>query len=139
MIRFKVADALDSLVPVHQDASYNPHLSNFITVWVPLVDIDDDCGGIIAYEGSQLTAVVEHEGSGAWAKKAVIDVSKYPSRHITMKAGDALLFPPNLLHESAPHRSSLIRYSIDFRVFRDSTDTNKSHYDPFKRAITRVD
>ena len=43
MIRFKLADAPSSIVPVHQDIAYNRHLSDFITVWVPLVDIDDEC------------------------------------------------------------------------------------------------
>lgn len=42
MIRFKVGGAESSIVPVHQDAFYNQHLSQFITVWVPLVDIDSE-------------------------------------------------------------------------------------------------
>ncbi len=138
MIRFKLADAPSSIVPVHQDIVYNRHLTDFITVWVPLVDIDDECGGIIVYEGSHLADVVEHEGSGAWAHRAASDLSKYPSHHVIMNAGDLLLFPPTLLHESAPHYSSRIRYSVDFRVFRHESETMKSYYDPFKERVSRA-
>jgi uncharacterized protein YbaR (Trm112 family) len=138
MVRFKIADASSSLVPVHQDAPYNAHLSDFVTVWVPLVDIDDECGGIIAYEGSHQTELMEHKASGAWANKATADTSAYTAHHIHMNAGDALLFPPTLLHESAPHRSARVRYSIDFRVIRDKKSTTKSYYDPFTEKITEV-
>ena len=138
MVRFKIADASSSIVPVHQDALYNTHLSDFVTVWVPLVDIDDECGGIIAYEGSHQTELIEHKASGAWANKATADTSTYPAHHIHMNAGDALLFPPTLLHESAPHRSARIRYSIDFRVIRDKKSTTKSSFDPLAKSVTEV-
>jgi len=138
MIRFKIADAPSNLVPVHQDLAYNDHLVDFVTIWVPLVDIDEECGGIIAYAGSHRINGVPHEASGAWANRATVDLSKYPAHHIIMRAGDALLFPPTLLHESAPHRSAQTRYSIDFRVFMRESDTMKSHYDPFTGSIRRV-
>jgi hypothetical protein len=137
MIRFKVAEAPSNLVPVHQDYAYNRHLSNFITVWVPLVDITEECGGIIGYAGSHLSEPVEHAASGAWSNKARTDLSRFSARHILMKAGDALFFPPRLLHQSAPHRSATIRYSIDFRVFRQPSDTTKSYYDPFTKTVRR--
>ncbi len=139
MVRFKVAEAGGSLVPVHQDSAYNQHLTDFITVWVPLVDIDEECGGIIVYEESQFTEHMTHERSGAWANKTVIDLSPYRAQHVLMNAGDALLFAPNLLHESAPHRSTRVRYSIDFRVFRDPSNSTKSYYDPDTNTIIRRD
>jgi len=137
MIRFKLADAPTSQVPIHQDFAYNPHISRFITVWLPLVDIDDECGGVIVYEGSHLSEVLDHKDGGAWANRAVGDTSEYPKRHIHMKAGDLLLFPGTLLHESAPHKSSKIRYSIDFRVFSETHETKKSFFDPFNNVIVR--
>jgi len=139
MVRFKLAGAESSLVPIHQDAPYNTHLSDFVTVWVPLVDIDEDCGGLIVYEGSHATDLVKHEASGAWSNKASIDTSAYSARHVLMSAGDALLFPPTFLHESAPHRSKRIRYSIDFRVIKNTIDTTKSFYDPFEKLVTTVE
>jgi hypothetical protein len=139
MIRFKIADAPSNLVPLHQDVAYNRHLNEFVTVWVPLVDIDEECGGVIVYERSQFLPTLQHEVKGAWANRAVVDVSQFRRHHVLMQAGDALLFPPSLLHESAPHRTAHIRYSVDFRVFFNAANTKKSYYDPFTRSIRRVD
>ena len=139
MIRFKVADGGGSVVPAHQDFAYNTHLTDFATVWVPLVDINEECGGLMVYEGSHLIGEVEHSASGAWENKALIDLAEYPSRHILMNLGDALLFPPKLVHSSAPHRGERTRFSIDFRLFRRAGDTLKSFYNPFTGAITRQD
>lgn len=139
MIRFKKPGARGSVVPVHHDIAYNSHMTDFITVWVPLTDIDDACGGLNVYEGSQRLEHVVHESSGPWKNKAVCDLSAFRERHVTMRVGDALLFPPTLLHQSAPHRSEQFRYSIDFRVFWGANESNKSFYDPITEVVTQVD
>ena len=138
MIRFKLPGAPASAVPVHQDFAYNEHLSKFMTIWMPFVDVDDEVGGLIVYEGSQLSGMTEHGPSGAWANKSDTDLSDYTSRHVIMEAGDALMFPPTLLHGSAPHRSTTTnRLSIDFRVFPEKEYTTRSYYDPATNSVTR--
>ncbi len=139
MVRFKVADAPNSILPPHQDAPYSEHLREFLTIWVPLVQIDDDCGGILVYNGSHTMPLEPHIASGAWEAKATGDHSRFPTEHVIMDAGDILVFPSTLLHESAPHRSSRTRYSIDFRVVARPEDTTKSYFDPFSGTITRKD
>jgi hypothetical protein len=139
MVRFKMADAPGSILPAHQDFTYNRHLRDFITVWVPLVDIDDQVGGLILYDGSHLGGSVDHAPDGPWAhgltKPADLPYDKHP---VHMKVGDALLFPPLLIHESAPHCSpTRLRYSIDFRVFAAPEDTTKSYYDPIEDRVVR--
>jgi hypothetical protein len=139
MLRSKMADAPGSILPAHQDFIYNRHLGDFITVWVPLVDIDDQVGGLILYDGSHLDGSVEHAPNGPWAH-GLTELAAHPYvRHpVHMKLGDALLFPPLLIHESAPHRSTTqLRYSIDFRVFREPEDTTKSYFDPFENRVVR--
>jgi ectoine hydroxylase-related dioxygenase (phytanoyl-CoA dioxygenase family) len=138
MVRFKMSDVPGSILPAHQDFTYNTHLRDFITVWVPLVDIDDQVGGIILYDGSHLDGSWEHAPSGPWAHGlAKHQALPYVKHHVLMKVGDALLFPPLLIHESALHRSPTARYSIDFRVFAAPEDTNKSYFDPFEDRIVR--
>jgi hypothetical protein len=141
MVRFKMADAPGSILPAHQDFTYNGHLRDFITVWVPLVDIDDEVGGLILYDGSHLDGSVDHAPNGPWAhglkKPAGLPYAQHP---VHMKVGDALLFPPLLIHESAPHRApTRLRYSIDFRVFVSAEDTSKSYFDPFESRVVRRD
>jgi len=137
MVRFKYEDSPTNLVPVHQDRSYNKHLSDFITMWIPLTDINEEVGGVIVYEGSHLGPELEHTPSGAWENKAQVDVSIYKEKHPHMAAGDALFFPPMLLHKSAVQRSPEVRFSVDFRIFRNPTDTTKPFYCPFERKVTR--
>ena len=139
MIRFKVADSPGSVLPPHQDAPYNPHLQDFITVWVPLCDIDSEVGGIIVYEGSHVEGALAHATSGPWAYGLEAPRPTYPTRPIYMRAGDALLFPSQLIHESGPQKNhERIRYSIDFRVLRFASDTTKSYFDPFTGEVTRA-
>lgn len=138
MIRFKVADAPGSILPAHQDGPYSPHLKEFITVWVPLVDIDSDCGGLIMYNGSHLGGGVEHGSSGPWAFGVKDNAAAYTTTHVEMQAGDVLIFPGLTIHGSAPQRSATRqRYSIDFRVIRTPADTAKSYFDPFTNEVTQ--
>ena len=141
MVRFKMADVPGSILPAHQDFTYNAHLRDFITVWVPLVDIDDEVGGLILYEGSQHGKSLEHASKGPWAYGLNgSDVQEYPRQHIHMRLGDVLIFPPLMIHESAPHRSQTrLRYSIDFRVFVAPEHTTKSYFDPFGDRVVRQD
>ncbi len=142
MIRLKVAEAPGSILPAHQDFPYNTHLRDFLTVWVPLVDIDQEVGGLILYPGSHLDGKMDHAANGPWAH-GLSDgalLKKYARRAIQMKVGDALIFPPTLIHESAAQLSRTTpRLSIDFRVFREPSDTGKSYYDPFEDRVTRLD
>lgn len=138
MIRFKAPGAKESLVPVHQDTAYNPHLKDFLTAWLPLTDIDDACGGVIVYTGSQELPESKHEASGAWANRSSVDLSNYERKHVHMKAGDLLLFAKGLFHESAPHTASHLRYSVDFRVIPTPEATSKSYYDPGLRKVVRT-
>lgn len=138
MIRFKLPGAPASAVPVHQDFAYNGHLSRFMTIWMPFVDVDEEVGGLIVYEGSQASGMTAHGPSGAWANKSETDLSSYTPHHVIMDAGDALMFPPTLLHGSAPHHSKTTnRLSIDFRVFPEKEFTTRSYYDPKTNTITR--
>lgn len=139
MIRFKIEEAPSSLVPIHQDYAYNHHLTDFITVWVPLVTVDEKCGGVIVYEGTHHLEKVEHVPEGAWGNKALAKLATYTRNHVDMNEGDILLFPPTLLHESAPHRSSRVRYSVDFRVFRDPKETTKSYFCPESGLVRRME
>jgi hypothetical protein len=139
MLRFKVKEAPTSLVPVHQDAPYNRHLMDFVVLWVPLVKIDEECGGLYVWDGSHLHGEVEHSSSGAWAHGAQADLSRYHRTHVLMDPGDILLFSPTLLHASAPHTSRRTRYSLDLRIVRSPNDTAKSYYDPQSRTVIRRD
>ena len=125
--RFVLPGNLDAGVPSHQDISYNRHMSDFFTCWVPLVDIDETCGGVTVFPGSDGTVVdasmVDH---GIWF--GGIDVSKYKAVDcVPMAPGDVLIFNKYLAHKSMPNVSDKIRFSLDYRFFA-ATETSTKHY-----------
>ena len=139
MIRFKVADAQGSVLPAHQDAPYSKHLSDFITTWVPLVKIDQEVGGLIMFNGSHHNSAEDPEfGNDFWEYAKNLDSKNFDKERVLMEQGDALVFPSTLIHASALQLSKkIIRYSIDFRIFRDKEDTDKSYYDPLTESVSR--
>jgi len=137
MVRFKLPDTSANEVPAHQDDHYTTHLTGgFVTIWAPLVDIDEGVGGLIVHEGSQFSDF-EYETHAVWGEGII--TTAFVKKHVLMNAGDALFFPPHLVHQSAAQLSTRIRYSIDFRVFLDPKDTTRSYYDPYTKEVTRLD
>jgi hypothetical protein len=139
MLRFKMGGAQGSTLPPHQDRPYSPHLSNFFTVWVPLVDITEDVGGVVAYRGSHNSENLNHSSNNYWAHGIAENSICYDMDHVLMKKGDALLFPSNFIHSSAPQRSvDKIRYSIDFRIILNRQDTTKSYFHAREKRVYRL-
>jgi len=124
----------NSLVPLHQDASYAWHLPDFLTVWVPLCPIDDSCGGIEILPNSHTMPLIQPEPRAIWS-----ELKCQPAQGrlvpIHCEPGDAILFGPRLLHASRPNRSNQIRCSIDYRFFSHRYPTSKRYYDIEAREI----
>jgi len=127
--RFVLPGNLHAAVPAHQDLSYNRHLSDFITVWVPLVPIDGACGGVVVYEGSggAPETPTDSERDRFWLKG--IPVEGYRPVHCEMAVGDVLLLNRHIIHASMPNRSDRTRLSIDFRFFGARDRSHKHHLD----------
>jgi hypothetical protein len=133
MARFVPPGHSTAAVPAHQDIAYNRHMSDFVTCWVPLVEIDDACGGVTIYEGSnEPVELKSHPGNIFWA--GGLDVEKYDARNIYMKPGDVLVFNKWLVHCSMPNLSERIRYSMDLRFF-GKQDHSSKHFLDMQRWI----
>ena len=127
MARFVPPRYVPAAVPAHQDMSYNSHLSDFVTVWAPLVPIDHECGGLVVFEGSHHGPIqaVAGDASG-WLRPVATD--GYPPRQLVdMDIGDVVILSPTVVHASAPNVSSRIRISMDLRIFSAHARSTK-HY-----------
>lgn len=124
-------------VPPHQDVSYNKHMSNFVTIWVPFVDIDDACGGVTIFEGSGQASEysVEQASSDFW-QQGVPTEGRKPV-HCTMKAGSVLALNKWVIHGSTANRSSNTRISTDFRFFGASDRSTKHYLDMTRRHVIK--
>ena len=116
-------------VPAHQDISYNKHMQTFVTMWVPLVDIDDQCGGVAVFEGSQIMPEIldDYRRSTVWLRGVSTD--KYNRVHCKMNSGDVLLLNQWIIHESQANVSPHPRLSIDYRFFRYGEKSAKHQLD----------
>lgn len=116
-------------VPAHQDLGYNRHMSDFVTCWVPLVDIDDDCGGVVVYEGSATPCEIATaaDPEGFWLRG--LRTEGYSPVHCKLKVGDVLLMSKWIIHASMPNRSARTRLSIDYRFFGERDSSAKHHLD----------
>lgn len=115
-------------VPAHQDVSYNQHMSDFVTLWIPLVQTDDECGGVAVFAGSHEARERPTEKSDRfWL--ASVGTDGCPRVHEPMAPGDALLLNRWIVHESMPNRSTRMRLSIDYRFFCGKNHSTKHHLD----------
>lgn len=114
--RFVLPHNTGAMVPAHHDVSYNEHMAEFVTVWVPFVEIDEACGGMTMFEGSQNATERHDEKSELWLKR--VPTTGYRPRVCgPLSPGDVIVFNKWIIHESRPNVSTRTRLSIDYRFF----------------------
>ncbi|HEX2652026.1 MAG TPA: phytanoyl-CoA dioxygenase family protein [Xanthobacteraceae bacterium] len=136
MARYVLPGNLEAGVPPHQDISYNTHMSDFVTVWLPLVPIDSICGGVTIYEGLKEGTIpaTKTVRNGVWIEGIQTEGLR-PVDCAPMELGDVLIFNPYVIHGSMPNVSDRIRLSIDCRFFSGATHSNKHYLDMSEWAV----
>lgn len=113
----------------HQDYWFSICSTNAVVVWIPLVGLDPDIGGldIISNEhtGRRILKTRPGDKYDSYADAVLLDEalpSVESSRVDQMNAGDALCFGFNVLHRSLPvSSSSRSRFTVQLR-FADFND-----------------
>lgn len=104
-------------LPWHQETNQISILT--VNVWLPLVNLEKNMGGLEVCPGSHNLGLKKHIEKSNECKfdrlpDAVVD--KQEKIGIQLNAGDALVFHPFLYHRSIPNRSSKIRFTIAGRL-----------------------
>ncbi len=110
--------AADPFYAGHQDGVNNYGI-DFITCWVPLMDIDDAVGGLAVVPGSHKAVHYNKHP----AQTNVIRTGVFPDsawRRPNYRAGDLLMFHSMTAHAGLPNRSDKIRLSVDIRFLPSS-------------------
>lgn len=115
-------------VPAHQDISYNKHLDDFLVMWFPFTQIDEECRGILVHEGTgNLPELMpEMDRDKRFWMEGIKDQG-FKKHHYQLSPGDALIFNPYTIHESYGNVSDHVRYSADFRFF-PATARSEKHF-----------
>jgi ectoine hydroxylase-related dioxygenase (phytanoyl-CoA dioxygenase family) len=111
-------------VPPHQDFRYNTHLPHFLTVWVPFVDIDERCGGVVVFDGPRGDDLRLPAPDGPWLGGVATD--GFMPRRLDLLRGDVLVLDDRIVHGSAPNLSDRFRISADYRFF-DGAQRSRKH------------
>ncbi len=127
MARFAPPHNKHGMVPPHKDKDYNTHVENFLTAWVPLVDINPSVGGLRFYYPSSEVKPLETKNYDRSKWLPPLEVEGAPVRDINqLKIGDVVVFEEDVIHASLPNTSTIMRLSLDFRFFSTTTSSTKS-------------
>jgi ectoine hydroxylase-related dioxygenase (phytanoyl-CoA dioxygenase family) len=116
------------LSPWHQEYPYNLTSDNAVTLWLPLVDVDEDNGCLLLAPGSQRLgalpvrvrdALNERRNANQTLEIDGLDaiLPRHPAVSVPAPAGDALVFHTFLLHRSQPNRTAATRWTLQARYF----------------------
>lgn len=117
--------------PWHQDQYYWPlDTTNTVTMWMPLMDIDEDMGMLTFASGSHNAGFVENiaisDESEAVLEKFIKDKGFEVSRAKTMKAGDATWHYGWTLHTAPGNKSAdVTREVMTVIYFADGAHVTK--------------
>ena len=121
--------------PWHQDMYYWPlDTDKMITMWMPLVDIDEEMGMITFASGSHNLGAIENVEISDESEEIYAD---YLTHHgfpawkaDTMKAGDATFHLGWTIHSAGPNRSDKMREAMTIIYFADGarvTEPKSTH------------
>jgi hypothetical protein len=116
------------LSPWHQEYPYNLTSDNAVTLWLPLVDVDEANGCLRLAPGTQrlgaLPVRVRDPLNARRNANQTLEIdglagilARHASLPVPATAGDALVFHTFLLHASQPNRSEATRWTLQARYF----------------------
>ncbi|MEO5681631.1 MAG: phytanoyl-CoA dioxygenase family protein [Chitinophagaceae bacterium] len=112
------------LTPWHQDQYYWPlNTTNTVTMWMPLMDINEAMGMLTFASGSQQGGFVKNlaisDESEALLEKYIMDKGFTISRATTMKGGDATWHYGWTLHNASGNAAPVTREVMTIIYFAD--------------------
>ena len=107
LVKSPVNQALDGgEVKLHQDiAMVNEALFETLSLWIPLVDTDEENGCLHVIPGSHLYSDCLRWAGATSISDNEVEWLRPQSRVLLLRAGHAVIFGPKLIHWSAPNRS----------------------------------
>ena len=121
-LRPKMPDSVHTAFPLHQDSQYYGKRSRYahiITVWIPLVDVDEENGCLYVIPGSNAWDLVDSARDINMNMRSFEDVeARGTPIPLPMNRGDILLFSNMTFHGSKINQTEEVRWSIDIRYHR---------------------
>lgn len=120
-------------VPWHQDQGVTKEeadVSEIITCWIPLVDVDPLCGCLQVLPETVELGLLEHQREGGTMIKPEF-MPKTEAVDCVMKRGDVLLMSAYTPHRGQPNQTDFVRWSMDLRFQQTGTPTGRPFWPEF--------
>lgn len=122
LVRPKMPRSESTAFPLHQDSQYYGKASQHahtVTVWIPLVDVNEENGCLFVIPGSHKWELYDSARDENSNMRSFVDVeARGTPIPIPMKAGDILLFHNMTFHGSKVNHTDGVRWSVDIRYVR---------------------
>ena len=130
----QLGENVATTTPWHQDsgvAMENADDTEVISVWVPLVDVDEYSGCLAVIPWSHRDGLALHcpRPSALTIPDKLLPVGRM--KPVPMKAGSVLLFTRFTIHRAMPNLSDHVRFSFDFRYQRPELPTGREVFPGF--------
>lgn len=129
-----------SAFPWHQDSQYygeaTQHL-HVVSVWIPLVDVDEENGCLHVIPGSHKWGLLKSERDKIDHIRTLENVEERgTSISLPMKQGDVLFISNLLFHKSESNTTRSVRWSLDLRYVeppdsKELAEGERQGYDTF--------
>lgn len=121
-LRPKLPNSSYTAFPWHQDSQYygkESQHARIITVWVPLVDVDEENGCLQVLPGSWEWGLLHGERGQDQNMRTDENVEDRGTPvPLPMRKGDIFLFSNLTFHKSTMNRTDAVRWSVDIRYTR---------------------
>jgi len=119
-----------NMVNFHSDSSIlNEDKFEYVTMWLPLEDVNKDNGCIFIVPGSGKLFTYEFPFNVAWPYPQLFDTLKKYAVDLPMKAGDLLLFSAKTLHGSYPNQTQTPRKVVATALIPPDSEMLFYYYD----------
>lgn len=97
--------------PAHQDSFFvKPSKNSFVSVWIPLVNVNSFNGGLLVWRGSHTRGCVEHTVSPEGI--AYIPMLSIGGKSLNVEAGTPVYLHQDLIHKGQLNRSQSRRFVL---------------------------
>ena len=121
----------DGEVRLHQDiAMVNEARFETLAIWVPLANVDEQNGCLRVVPGSHLYSDRLRWAGTTFVPEEDEEFLRERAEAVPLKAGDAMIFGPKLVHWSAPNRSRVRRAVVGGPMAPTAASMIYLHQDP---------
>jgi len=119
--------------PLHQDWPSMESSNDSLVVWIPLVDVTKEMGGVILYPGTHKLGNICDSIDGGFATIKNYDLNRYDEVQPDVNMGDIVIFSTFLVHKSGDITNGEIRWSCHLRYtnMRDPDYIERNFPNPY--------